>query len=81
MPYGFLSTIFELSYRGEKQIEEDALRYLEIFKLVTRGMNWPKTCLTANRVPEIARAMTQPTLILDEPAAGMNPQETRDIGE
>lgn len=84
VPYGFVSTILRTPgfFKGEAQIEQDALRYLEIFKLdnkkdeVARNLPYGE-----QRRLEIARAMaTRPTLlILDEPAAGMNPQETREL--
>lgn len=84
VPYGFLSTIFRTPgfFSGEKQIEQDALRFLEIFKLENKKHELAKNLpYGEQRRLEIARAMaTQPTLlILDEPAAGMNPQETREL--
>lgn len=63
-------------------MEQDALRHLETFQLAGKkdelARNLP---YGEQRRLEIARAMaTNPTLlILDEPAAGMNPQETRDL--
>lgn len=65
--------------RSEQQYTEDALRWLDIFGLA------PYASLPADHLAygnqrrlEMARAMaTQPTvLLLDEPAAGMNPAET-----
>lgn len=79
-----MSTIFRTPgfFSGEKQIEQDALRFLEIFKLENKKHELAKNLpYGEQRRLEIARAMaTQPTLlILDEPAAGMNPQETREL--
>ncbi|MGI6549159.1 MAG: ABC transporter ATP-binding protein [Syntrophomonadales bacterium] len=84
VPYGFFSSILRTPgfFKGEAQIEQDALRFLEIFKLDNKkgelARNLP---YGEQRRLEIARAMaTNPTLlILDEPAAGMNPQETKEL--
>lgn len=81
MKYGLLSTIFRLPkfYKTEKDADQKAMDLLSIFGLdqfadLTAG-NLP---YGAQRRLEIARALaTQPKLLLlDEPAAGMNPQET-----
>ena len=73
------------SYRKvEKAMEEEALNILEVFDLAEE-----KDTLAANlpygkqRKLEIARAMaTNPKLLLlDEPAAGMNPNETKELME
>ena len=82
--YGLLSAIVRTPgfFKGEQQIEQEALKYLQIFKLDNKKDEM------ANNLPygeqrrlEIARALaTRPTmLILDEPAAGMNPQETQEL--
>lgn len=84
--YSLMSSILRTPafFRGEEDIEEKALQYLQIFKLETKkdeiASNLP---YGEQRRLEIARALaTQPTmLILDEPAAGMNPQETRELME
>ena len=68
----------------EKSMEEEALKLLEVFDLAGE-----KDTLAANlpygkqRKLEIARAMaTNPKLLLlDEPAAGMNPNETKELME
>ncbi len=82
--YGLISTVLRTPgfFKGEKQIEEEALEYLEIFKLDNKRSELAKNLpYGEQRRLEIARAMaTKPTLlILDEPAAGMNPQETREL--
>jgi branched-chain amino acid transport system ATP-binding protein len=82
--YGVLSAIFRLPsfYRGEGNIKEQAIEFLDIFglkgKLDERAGSLP---YGEQRRLEIARAMaTKPQLlILDEPAAGMNPQETQEL--
>jgi branched-chain amino acid transport system ATP-binding protein len=66
----------------EDTIERDAMELLEILKLERRAdelaMNLP---YGSQRRLEIARALaTRPkVLLLDEPAAGMNPQESLDL--
>lgn len=82
--YGLLSTVFRLpSFRTqEKESTQKAMELLEIFGLAqeadTIAANLP---YGAQRRLEIARALaTNPKLLLlDEPAAGMNPQETQDL--
>ncbi|KUG04747.1 branched-chain amino acid transport atp-binding protein livg [hydrocarbon metagenome] len=84
--YSLASTILRLPafFQGEINIEEKAMEYLRIFRLDAKrdeiASNLP---YGEQRRLEIARALaTQPTLlILDEPAAGMNPQETRELME
>ena len=83
---GILSTIFRLpvQFRTEREMVKRAEELLEIFGLVDM-----KNQLACNlpygkqRKLEIARALaTNPTLLLlDEPAAGMNPQETAELME
>jgi branched-chain amino acid transport system ATP-binding protein len=66
----------------EKEIEHDALELLKIFNLDKRAhelaLNLP---YGSQRRLEIARALaTNPkVLLLDEPAAGMNPQESIEL--
>lgn len=82
--YGLFSSFFHLaSFKlGEKKIKHRALELLEIFGLVEKkeeiARNLP---YGEQRRLEIARALAlQPQfLLLDEPAAGMNPQETQEL--
>ena len=66
----------------EREIERDALSLLKIFNLETRASELASSLpYGAQRRLEIVRAMaTQPkVLLLDEPAAGMNPQESYEL--
>ncbi|MBQ9428282.1 MAG: ABC transporter ATP-binding protein [Clostridia bacterium] len=82
--YSLFESFFHIGrYRGnEKQVTEKAMELLKVFNL-----DGEKDYLASNlpygkqRRLEIARAMaTGPKLLLlDEPAAGMNPNETADL--
>ena len=70
--------------REEKRIEQESLKLLEIFDLHKKSHHLSKNLSYGEqRKLEIARALaTQPkVLLLDEPAAGMNPKETADLIE
>ena len=82
--HNLLSSIFRLPshFKGEAKMEEESLAFLKIF-----GLDVYKDELAKNlpygmqRRLEIARALAAgpKLLLLDEPAAGMNPQETHDL--
>lgn len=84
--YSLLSSIFRLPsyFRQEEAIEKKSIDLLKIFGLLDvkdeKACNLP---YGQQRRLEIARALaTQPKLLLlDEPAAGMNPQETQSLME
>ena len=79
-----LTATFRINAKEEKANREKAYRLLEIVGLADVA-NELATSLPygKQRRLEIARALaTDPTLLLlDEPAAGMNPQETDELGE
>lgn len=83
---GILSSILRVPsfYKKEDEMEKKGLELLAIFgledKIQTLAKNLP---YGEQRRLEIVRALaTQPkVLFLDEPAAGMNPQETADLTE
>jgi len=82
--HNFWQSLFRLPkhYKGEKEITEKAISFLKVF-----GLDKEKDELAKNlpygkqRRLEIARALAaRPSLLLlDEPAAGMNPQETNEL--
>lgn len=83
-PYSTLTSIFRLPrfYREEKNMTEEAMELLKVFDLdgeadyLASNLPYGK-----QRKLEIARALaTKPKiLLLDEPAAGMNPNETQEL--
>ena len=84
--YGLLESVFRLGrYFGEEaEIEAESLKLLKIFKLEEHAYEIAKNLpYGAQRRFEIARALAAKTklLLLDEPAAGMNPQETHELME
>ena len=86
MNYGLLEAMLRVGrYRAEEEkLEEEAMRLLEIFRLADSAAEKAKNLpYGAQRRLEIARALAaQPALLLlDEPAAGMNPQETQELME
>lgn len=84
--YSFFSSIFHTPayHRVEKEMDEKAMEILKVFELDGQAdylaSNLP---YGKQRKLEIARAMaTDPKLLLlDEPAAGMNPNETKELME
>ncbi|GAU08062.1 ABC transporter ATP-binding protein [Desulfoplanes formicivorans] len=86
MQSGIFSSMFRLpgQRREEKKALEQAFKELEFVKLAHQANNKAKNLSYGNqRLLEIARALaSQPKLIiLDEPAGGMNAQETAELVE
>jgi branched-chain amino acid transport system ATP-binding protein len=82
LPSAFLH--FNKYHKEEDRLKEEAERLLDIFHLAHKKNELAKNLpYGEQRHLEIARALaTKPViLLLDEPAAGMNPQETASLTE
>jgi branched-chain amino acid transport system ATP-binding protein len=82
--HSVLSSIVRLPahFKGEAEMTEKAIEFLKIFKLDGKKDELAKNLpYGEQRRLEIARALAArpQLLLLDEPAAGMNPQETQDL--
>jgi len=83
-PHGIREALWRGSahHEGEKEVEDRVLELLEVFSLQD-FRDEPATCLPygGQRRLEIVRALaTRPKLLLlDEPAAGMNPSEKEEL--
>lgn len=88
MKYGIANTLFRLPrsrfWKEEAEIDKKARELLQIFNMEASAEKLAKNLpYGQQRKLEIARALaTNPKLVLlDEPAAGMNPQETKELME
>lgn len=80
----FLSATFRLNLHEERRMREESLALLEEQNLVQYKDDLASSLpYGLQRRLEISRALaTEPKLLmLDEPAAGMNPQETQELAE
>lgn len=86
LKYGIASTFFRLPsfYKSEESTKDEALALLEKFNLLDKKDEFSKNLSYGDqRRLEIARALAAKPkiLLLDEPAAGMNPKETKELTE
>ncbi|MFB6466314.1 ABC transporter ATP-binding protein [Cytobacillus sp. Hz8] len=82
--HSFISSIIRLPshFKGEREMHEKAIEFLKIFSLDGYKDELAKNLpYGQQRRLEIARALAANprVLLLDEPAAGMNPQETKEL--
>lgn len=85
-PYGFVGAIFKTPRfrRGEKALREEAMACLDEMGLGHKAFQLAKNLPYGDqRKVEIARALAArpQILLLDEPAAGMNPSETAELSD
>lgn len=81
---GLLKATFHLNQQEERRIKQESLDLLEMLGMVDlANENASSLPYGKQRYLEIIRAIaTQPRLLLlDEPAAGMNPQETDELSQ
>ena len=83
--YNALTGIFRLPayYEKEREMKGRAMSLLKILAWMKRQSSLPPACRTANSANWKLPAPWPPTclLLLDEPAAGMNPNETAELME
>ena len=84
--YGLLESVLRVGryFHEEEQIEAESMKLLKIFHLEDKADEVAKNLpYGAQRRLEIARALAAKPklLLLDEPTAGMNPQETKELME
>jgi len=88
MTYGIVNTLFRVPnskyWKEEAEIDKKGRELLKLFNMEENADDFAKNLpYGKQRKLEIARALaTDPKLLLlDEPAAGMNPQETKELME